>query len=95
MTKQRQQALEYVSFVVDTALSPDHTIDDVDDSAVLVGWQCGFEPLFVAVIGAYTDTKGQRDKPDYDGAIEIATDYLQERKWFADNDNPKEPDYVL
>lgn len=86
---------QYVSFVVDTALSTDHTIADVDERAVLVGWQCGFEPLFVAVIGATTDTRGRRDRPDADEAVEIARDYLRERKWFSDPDAENEPSYVL
>lgn len=55
--------------------------------SVLVGWQCGFEPLFVAV-HSYLDL--QIHEPE---AIEMATDYLQEIGWFAGEPTP--PDYVL
>lgn len=55
--------------------------------SVLVGWQCGFEPLFVAV-HSYLDVR-----LDDDEAIELATDYLVERGWFASE--PTEPDYII
>lgn len=79
-------ALPYVSYVLDTALSPDHSVADVGPGAVLVGWQCGFEPLFVAVVATYT-------APDEDEAVEIATDYLEEIGWFGGA--VREPDFVL
>ncbi len=88
-----EKVLPYVSHVIDDALSADHTVADVDDRAVLVGWQCGFEPLFVAVIGSTCDTRGRRDRVDADLAVELATDYLTERKWFSGE--PTEPYYVL
>jgi len=90
----REQAMDYVSFCVDDALS-ERSIDDMPPNARLVGWQCGFEPLFVAVWSYLGDTRGNRDRVDDDDAITIATDLLIERKWFTDNDNPPEPDYVL
>jgi hypothetical protein len=82
----RDQALPYVSFCIDDALS-ERQISDMPNTARLVGWQCGFEPLFVAV-WSYLDVQ-----LDDDEAAELARDYLAERKWFADE--PTEPDYIL
>jgi hypothetical protein len=59
-------------------------------NARLVGWQCGFEPLFVAV-WSYLDVR-----LDDCEAEEIATDFLIERGWFGKNlEHGKEPDYVI
>jgi hypothetical protein len=84
----REQAMPYVSYALDDALSP-HDIKDIPANARLVGWQCGFEPLFVAVF-SYLDVK-----LDDAEAEDIARDYLQERKWFTDNDSPPDADYVI
>lgn len=92
----REDALPYVSFVVDTALSPDHEITPaILERATLVGWQCGFEPLFVAVVGATMDTSGVRDVVDEDEAEDIARDYLRERGWFTEPDEDNLADFVL
>lgn len=96
----REQALPYVSFGVDDALAS-YTRDgnqmvagiyrrDIPANAVLVGWQAGFELLFVAVWSYLPDTKLEAGE-----AEELARDLLQERRWFADNDNPPAADYVL
>jgi hypothetical protein len=85
----REQAIPYVSFAVDDALSPRNPAE-APPNARLVGWQCGFEPLFVAV---WSYLPGIRlDDAD---AEDIARDYLQERKWFTDNDNPPDADYII
>lgn len=84
----REQALPYVSFVLDDALSQDHSPSEVHPTAVLVGWQCGFEPMFVAV-----QSYLPRVRLDAEEAIEIATDFLVERDWFANG--PTDPDYVI
>lgn len=56
--------------------------------SVLVGWQCGFEPLFVAV-HSYLDVR-----LDDDEAEEMAREYLEEINWFsAGNDN--DADYLI
>jgi hypothetical protein len=55
--------------------------------SVLVGWQCGFEPVFVAV-HSYLDIR-----IDDSDAVDMATDYLRERNWFGGE--PTEPDYVI
>jgi hypothetical protein len=85
----REQALPYVSFCVDDTLS-ERSIDDMPADTRLIGWQCGFEPLFVAVWSYLPSTR-----VDDDDAVSIATDLLMERKWFADNDKPNEPDYII
>ena len=90
----RSKALEYVSVVLDDSLNI-QPIAAIKPDARLVGWQCGFEPLFVAVIGATIDTRGRRDRPDADEAVEIARDYLRERKLFSELDAENEPSYVL
>lgn len=82
----RDQALPYVLFCIDDALGL-HTLATMPADARLIGWQCGFEPLFVAV-WSYLGCK-----LDADDAIEIATDYLLERGWFAEQ--ATEPDYVI
>jgi hypothetical protein len=84
----RKQALGYISFVIDDALG-EHPITELLPNARLVGWQCGFEPFFVAVQSYLPDTR-----IDDDEAEELATDYLQERRWFGDAE-PTAPDYVI
>jgi len=92
----RSDAISYVAYVVDDSLNGrrlGYGIDDIRESepfkyrSVLVGWQCGFEPLFVAV-HSYLDCK-----LDDDEAEGLATDYLRERKWFASETT--EPDYLI
>jgi hypothetical protein len=83
----RTQALPYVSFGVDDALAF-RLASEAPADARLVGWQCGFEPVFVAV---WSYLPGVRiDDTD---AIELATDALEDRQWFADG--PSDPDYIL
>ena len=100
----REQAIPYVSFVVDDAGSgrdlnsdPDaviraggtkHSAGSEKYPSVLVGWQCGFEPLFVAV-HSYLDVR-----LDADEAIEMATEYLEELGWFCD-EQPRHPEYLI
>ena len=83
----RTQALPYVSHYLDDALSP-RAAKDMPDSAVLVGWQVGFEPLFVAVWSYLPGCS----VPAAD-AEEYAADYLDEIGWFADG--PMPADYVI
>jgi hypothetical protein len=75
-----------VSHVLDTALSPDHSPEEIRPGTWLVGWQYGFEPLVVAVIPSYTQA-------DADEAVEIATDWLTEILWFSDG--AIDPDYCI
>lgn len=83
----REQALPYVSFAVDDARA-DRTGEPVPNNARLVGWQCGFEPLFVAV-WSYLG-----NRLDDDEAEELASDLLVKRQWFADA-GPTPPDYII
>jgi hypothetical protein len=82
----REDAYQYISVCVDDALSV-RSIDDMPKDARLIGWQCGFEPLFVAV-WSYLDVRLGDDT-----AVELAMDILQERQWFAGE--PTEPDFIL
>jgi hypothetical protein len=86
----RKQAIPYVAFVVDDAgaareLGADmHAIiresgGEFKHPSKLVGWQCGFEPLFVAV-HSYLDVS-----IDDSDAEDMAAEYLEERGWFGDN----------
>jgi hypothetical protein len=95
---QRSNAIPYVSFVVDDAGCARSLGDDPHAivresgqgfkySSRLIGWQCGFEPLFVAV-HSYLDVNVTDDE-----AAEMAIDYLTERNWFSGE--PKEPDYIF
>lgn len=85
----RTDALEYVSYAVDDALS-ERDPGEAPANARLVGWQCGFEPLFVAV---WSYLPGVRlDAAD---AEDLARDLLQEKGWFSDNDNPPDADYII
>jgi len=86
----RSDAIPYISYCIDDALA-EHDVADLmlplSSKVKLVGWQCGFEPLFVAV-WSYLDVE-----LDDNEAEEIARDFLTERKWFADE--PTEADYVI
>lgn len=84
----RDMALPYVSYVLDDALSADHGLHEIRSDARLVGWQCGFEPLFVAV-QSYIDGVVLDD----DEAEEIARDYLEERGWFTNES--RDADYII
>ena len=89
----REQAMPYVSYCVDDALS-ERELKDIPPTARLVGWQCGFEPLFVAV-WSYVNQPGDELMFDPAEAEEIATDLLVEKRRFSDNDNPPPADYVI
>lgn len=83
-----QKALEYVAYVVDDSLNvSSYTGQDLPEKTVLVGYQCGFEPLFVAVY-SYLDC--EIDEQD---AEEIASDYLQEKNWFSEG--KEDCDYII
>lgn len=89
----RAQALSYVGYAVDDALSPrGERGAQIPPTARLVGWQCGFEPMFVAVWSAY-DQPGDTIKFNKDSAEEIATEYLEEIGWFGGE--KRDADYVL
>ncbi len=67
---------ERIDYVIDTALSPDHPVSDVDEGAIVFV----FGRKVVAVISYMLDTEGKRDSvTDVMEAIDIAEDYLQEQ----------------
>lgn len=84
----RKDLLPYVSFAVDDALA-DRTGEPIPEHARIVGWQCGFEPLCVAV---WSYLPGCR--VEVDDAADLALDLLVERGWFA-GESPREADFVL
>lgn len=93
----RTQALEYVGHAVDDAGAV-RTGEPIPDHARLVVWQCGFEPMVVAVWSYLPPViVAQSYRPevalDDDEAEYIATDYLREIGWFAND--PCEPDYII
>jgi hypothetical protein len=89
----RTDALSYVTVILDDALNVraafGPTKGTVSYDAVLVGWQCGFEPMFVVVQSYLPDVR-----LDADEAVEIAVDYLKEKNWFVDPEKT-DPDYVI
>jgi hypothetical protein len=82
----REQALRYVAYCVDDALS-ERKIEEMPDSARLVGWQCGNEPMFVGV-WSYLDLE-----LDDQEAEELAVELLVEKEWF--DGKPTAADYVI
>ena len=89
----REDAIQYVGHVCDDAGSGRTLGSDkhakVVDQSTLVGWECGFEPMFVAV-NSYLGVK-----VDYDEAEDLAIDYLQEIGWFADPEDCRQADYLI
>jgi len=83
----REQAIDYISFCVDDAMQL-RSIDDMPANARLIGWQCGFEPLFVSV---WSISPGLRVSDL--SAEAIAAAMLDGRGWFADGPTPA--DYIL
>jgi hypothetical protein len=87
----REDAWEFVAYCVDDAGSPRKSseIPDPSTDVVLVGWQCGFEPMFVAVWSYLPNTR-----IDDDEAEQLAIDLLMEVGWFGTEPH-REPDYIL
>ena len=80
MTKSIRNAVEkYIGYKVDDALNGEQWTDQgaeedtVTDRDWLLGWQCGFEPVFVVCRSYLPDVT--LDRSD---AIEYAIDYLKE-----------------
>jgi len=82
----RKNAFQYISYAVDDAGSP-RVIEEMPDNARLVGWQCGFEPLFVAV-WSYLGVQLSDEE-----AEELAADFLNDKDWFADEATPA--DFII
>jgi hypothetical protein len=85
----RNDALKYIYRVLDDSLNVTRVSEGfMKDDAHLVGWECGFEPMFVAVQSYLPDVRLTEQE-----AIDLAMDFLTESKWFSDG--PVEPDYIL
>ena len=82
----RQDAEKHVRYRLDTAESDESQA--LLDKCTLVGWQCGFEPLFVAVYDYVLDCR-----PTEEDAEEIASGYLSEIGWFSDGATA--PNFIL
>lgn len=80
----RSEIEEYVGHYVDDALSPQPF--DIDSSTRLVVYQCGFEPMAVAV-RSYLGTILTDDE-----AEDLASDLLTEIGWW---ECPRPADYIL
>jgi hypothetical protein len=85
----REQALTHVAYCVDDALSERDVKDMPTDAKLtrLIGWQCGFEPLFVAV-WSYLDL--ELDDEEAEG---LAVELLIEKNWFKGK--PRDADYII
>lgn len=90
----RDQARPFIAHCLDNALC-ERNLSEMPANARLVGWQCGFEPMFVAVWSYLGDTEGNLDCLDPCEAEEIATDYLRETGWFASAEDERVADYVI
>jgi hypothetical protein len=86
----RQEALEYIGHVLDDSGKKLAATELDKKNATLVGWQCGFEPMYVAV-----------NTDDPEEAEEIAIRYLQRIKWFSgeekvdDFGSSHKPDFII
>jgi len=87
----RQAALPYVSHRITDSYPPrDQDETTIPDNARLVGWQCGHEPLFVAVWDSVTGNRVEASD-----AEDAAREYLLARNWFADAANPPDADHII
>jgi len=86
----RQKALDYIGHVLDRNGKKLAETELDKKNATLVGWQCGFEPMYVAV---------NTDSPEE--AEEIAIRYLQGIKWFSGEEKEDDfgsshaPDFII
>jgi hypothetical protein len=84
-TMERKDAVKLISVNLDGDGMP---CKPRPSESFLVGWDSGFEPLFVAVrFGDGIDT--------FNAAIEVARDFLRREKWFSYPQEKNEPDYVF
>jgi len=91
----RHQLYQYVGFRVDDALHgepvPEGLTAETDRThGWLIGWQCGFEPMFVLVYSYLPNVR-----LDASEAIELAIDYLLEINWFSDQSPARSADFVF
>lgn len=85
------EALPYVATLLDDALAvKPFDPANIPEGALLVGWQCGFEPMFIAVHSYLPNVT-----LDSEEAEEITTDYLEEKGWFKGSGRDHGPDYII
>jgi hypothetical protein len=84
--------LPYVGYVVDDSGNGRRIGSDqhanINDNTVLVGYQCGFEPMVVAV-NSFMDGITLDDSD----AEDLAKEYLLEIGWLQDSD--RDADYIV
>lgn len=85
----RTTAIQYIAHCLDDALAV-RQLAEMPNNARLIGYQCGYEPLFIAVWSYLPGITLNVDE-----AEEIARDYLTELGWFADCENPPSAEYTL
>ena len=83
----REDAISYVGHHIDDAQSPDPK--PITEHTRLVGWQCGFEPMFVAVHSYLPECKC-----DDGEAEDLAIDLLREIGWWG-GIAPRHADFIL
>lgn len=94
----RDQAKPYVSYIVDDSGNGRKLNDDphaviieqnteFQHASKLIGWQCGFEPLFIAVHSYLNVTINDADAED------MAAEYLEDIGWFSNG--RKDCDYII
>ena len=92
---EREKIEQYVAWILDDSgnvirpgqIGVSAHLRDVLPTDTLVCYQCGFEPLVVAVRSVYGDIIAAWD------AEEIAAEYLEEIGWFGDN--VRDADYII
>lgn len=84
----RDEALPYVMYAVDNALS-ERRVSETPDHARLVGWKFGNDRVFVAV---WSYLGGRLDDDEAEG---IAKDLLDEKGWFRGPPGHFDADYIL
>lgn len=82
----KDQAKQYVAYAVDD-VGAIRQANEAPENARYVGWQCGFQPVFV-IVWSYLNVR-----LDDDEAEELAADWLEEIGWFMGDPTPA--DYII
>lgn len=84
----RNELIEYVGHHVDDTMSTEEK--PITKNTRLVGFQCGFEPMVVAVHSYLPDCSC-----DDNEAEELAVDLLEEHGWFNGSSREHAADFIL
>ena len=84
----REEMLKYVGHHVDDAMSNEEK--EIAENTRLVGFQCGFEPMVVAVHSYLPDCSC-----DDGEAEELAIDSLEEKGWFDGSTREHDADFII